>query len=97
MRLFLLASIAFAQAPFPDPAALLKESQANQQKMAAIRENYTFHRIVTEEDLDDNSGSDTDSEDLFWESIGGRHSDWRANKEANKIKALEDKLFKRGE
>jgi len=49
----LLACLARAQAPFPEPAALLKETQANQQKMEAIRENYTFHRILTEEDLDD--------------------------------------------
>jgi len=48
-----LASIACAQAPFPDPATLLKETQANQHKMEEIRENYTFHRILIEEDLDE--------------------------------------------
>jgi hypothetical protein len=56
MRLFafsLLISMACAQAPFPDPATLLKESQDNQRKMDEIRENYTFHRIVTQDDLDD--------------------------------------------
>lgn len=53
MCLFLLASLAFAQSPFPDPATLLKEAQANQTKMEQIRENYTFHRTLTEEDLDD--------------------------------------------
>jgi hypothetical protein len=53
VRLFLFVSIACAQAPFPDPATLLKESQANQHKMDEIRENYTFHRIVTEDDLDE--------------------------------------------
>jgi hypothetical protein len=52
VRLLLFASIALAQS-FPDPATLLKESQANQRKMAEVRENYTFHRLVTEEDLDD--------------------------------------------
>jgi hypothetical protein len=53
VRLFLLASLACAQTPFPDPATLLKESQANQRKMEDIRENYTFHRILTEDELDD--------------------------------------------
>jgi outer membrane lipoprotein-sorting protein len=53
MRLLLLATLAYAQAPFPDPAALLQETQANQRKMEDIRENYTFHRTVTEEDLDE--------------------------------------------
>jgi hypothetical protein len=53
MRLILIASLACAQVPFPDPSALLREIEANQQKMDEIRENYTFHRIVMEEDLDD--------------------------------------------
>jgi hypothetical protein len=55
MRIFLiplLASLARAQ-PIPDPEALLREIRANQQKMDEIRENYTFHRIMTDEDLDD--------------------------------------------
>lgn len=37
----------------PDPQILLKEIQANQHKMDDVRENYTFHRIRTEEDLDE--------------------------------------------
>jgi hypothetical protein len=55
MRLFgigLLVSVASAQA-IPDLDTLLKEMQANQHKMDDIRENYTFHRIRTEEDLDE--------------------------------------------
>ena len=53
VRLFLLASLTCAQTVFPDPATLLKEVQANQTKMEQIRENYTFHRTLTEQDLDD--------------------------------------------
>jgi hypothetical protein len=53
VRLILLASLACAQTSFPDPATLLQDIQANQQKMDAIRENYTFHRLVTEDDLDE--------------------------------------------
>jgi hypothetical protein len=52
IALSLFASLAFAQT-FPDPSTLLKEAQANQSKMDQIRENYTFHRTLTEEDLDD--------------------------------------------
>jgi hypothetical protein len=52
MRFLLFASLACAQA-IPDLETLLKEVQANQHKMDEIRENYTFHRAMTEEDLDD--------------------------------------------
>ena len=48
----LFVSVAGAQA-IPDLDTLLKEMQANQHKMDNIRENYTFHRIRTEEDLDE--------------------------------------------
>ena len=40
-----------AEEPVPDPAALMKEVQAHQQKMGEVRENYTFHRIVRLEEL----------------------------------------------
>ncbi len=49
--IILFISLAFPQT-IPDLDALFKEMQANQTKMDEIRENYTFHRIVTEEDLD---------------------------------------------
>jgi hypothetical protein len=55
MRLFaisLFLRVLCAQT-MPDPESLLKEAQANQRKMDEIRENYTFHRIMTEEELDD--------------------------------------------
>ena len=52
LGIVLFVALASAQT-FPDPVALLKESQANQQKMDEIRENYTFHRTLTENDLDD--------------------------------------------
>jgi len=48
----LFAFVACAQT-IPDLETLLKEVQANQHKMDEIRENYTFHRIRTEEDLDE--------------------------------------------
>jgi hypothetical protein len=52
-RLTVLATaLACAQA-IPDLETLLKDVQANQHKMDEIRENYTFHRIITEEDLDE--------------------------------------------
>ncbi len=38
--------------PVPDPAALMKEVRAHQQKMDEVRENYTYHRIRRIEDLD---------------------------------------------
>lgn len=92
MRLFLLASIAFAQAPFPDPAALLKESQANQQKMAAIRENYTFHRIVTEEDLDDKGAvvkTTTTEREIFF--VNGHRIGRLVKKDGVELDAKEEK------
>lgn len=52
VRFFLFASLACAQA-IPDLETLLKQVQANQHKMDDIRENYTFHRLITEEDLDE--------------------------------------------
>jgi hypothetical protein len=52
MRFLLFASLACAQA-IPDLETLLKDVQANQHKMDEIRENYTFHRTMTEEDLDE--------------------------------------------
>jgi hypothetical protein len=51
--LALCVSIVLAQTNFPDPATLLKDIRANQHRMDEIRENYTFHRTITEEDLDD--------------------------------------------
>lgn len=48
----LATALACAQA-IPDLETLLKEVQANQHKMDEIRENYTFHRTTTEEDLDE--------------------------------------------
>jgi hypothetical protein len=44
--------IALAQA-IPDMETLLKDVRANQQRMDDLRENYTFRRVTTEEDLDD--------------------------------------------
>jgi hypothetical protein len=60
---FLIASVAWAQAPasmtsaqtaapIPEPASLLKEVLAHQHITDAIRENYTFHEIVTTDTLD---------------------------------------------
>jgi len=52
VRFLLFASLCFAQA-IPDIETLLRDVQANQHKMDDIRENYTFHRTITEEDLDE--------------------------------------------
>jgi hypothetical protein len=46
----LATALACAQ-PIPNLESLLKEVQANQHRMDEIRENYTFHRTITEEDL----------------------------------------------
>lgn len=52
VAIVLLNSFTFAQA-IPDIETLLRDVQANQHKMEDIRENYTFHRTITEEDLDE--------------------------------------------
>jgi hypothetical protein len=51
----LLALAAFAVAqepPIPDAPTLLREVQAHQQQVIAVRENYTFHRKRVEDELD---------------------------------------------
>ena len=48
---FCLSCVPFQS--LPDPETLLRDIRANQTKMDAIRENYTFRRIRIEEDLDD--------------------------------------------
>ena len=52
--LLFTAALAFGQSPLPDPAALLAEVRANQHKLDAIRENYTFHLIRRTDQLDKN-------------------------------------------
>jgi len=52
MSLCLAIPFACAQA-IPDIETLLKDVRANQHKMDEIREDYTFHRTMTEEDLDE--------------------------------------------
>jgi hypothetical protein len=47
-----VASLCFAQT-IPNIETLLRDVEANQHKMDDIRENYTFHRTITEEDLDE--------------------------------------------
>lgn len=46
------ASFLCAEQPIPDAAALLKEVKAHQSKMDQVRENYTFHRLITTQELD---------------------------------------------
>ncbi len=92
VRLLLLATIAFAQAPFPDPATLLKESQANQRKMDAIRENYTFHRITTEDDLDDKGAvvkTTTQEREIFF--VNGHRIGRLVKKNGVELKGNEEK------
>ena len=55
MRLFAISGIALlacAQA-IPDLETLLKEAQANQHKMDDVRDNYTFHRLIITDELDE--------------------------------------------
>jgi hypothetical protein len=68
----LFISLAFAQS-IPDPQVLLTQIRANQHKMDEIRENYTFRRIRTEEDLDDKGSitkTTTDEHEVFF--VNGR-------------------------
>lgn len=92
VRLLLFASFACAQGSFPDPAALLKEIQANQQKMDEIRENYTFHRMVTEEDLDDKGAvvkTTTQEREIFF--VNGHRIGRLVKKNGAELKGTEEK------
>jgi hypothetical protein len=92
MRLFLFVSLAFAQAPFPDPASLLTEIQANQHKMDDIRENYTFHRILTQEDLDDKGTvvkTTTQEREIFF--VNGHRIGRLIKKNGVELKGTEEK------
>jgi hypothetical protein len=88
----LLASIALAQPPFPDPVTLLKESQDNQRKMDQIRENYTFHRITTEDDLDDTGAvvkTTTQEREIFF--VNGHRIARLVKKNGVELKGSEEK------
>jgi len=50
--LALVSGLAQAQHSFPDPSTLLKEIEANQQRMDEFRETFAFHRKQYFEDLD---------------------------------------------
>ncbi len=69
----MMVSLALAQAPIPNVETLLREAQANQHKMDDVRENYTFHRLRTEEELDDKGAvvkTESDEREVFF--VNGR-------------------------
>jgi hypothetical protein len=64
-----LASLFLAQAPMPEPAALVKEIEAHQRRMDELRENYTFHEITLTDELDSNGavkGMESEERDVFF-------------------------------
>ena len=88
----LIVSFAFAQAAFPEPATLLKEIQANQHRMDEIRENYTFHRIVTEDDLDEKGAvvkTTTQEREVFF--VNGHRVARLVKKNGVELKGTEEK------
>ncbi len=92
VQLFLFVSFALAQSTFPDPATLLKEIQANQHKMDDIRENYTFHRIVTEDDLDEKGAvikTTTREREIFF--VNGHRIGRLVKKDGMELKGTEEK------
>jgi hypothetical protein len=94
MRLFgisLFISIACAQA-IPDLETLLKEAQANQHKMDDIRENYTFHRLTTTDEVDEKGAivktTSTEREVFF---VNGRQIGRLVKKNGVELKGSEEK------
>src|SRR5580658_1487065 len=64
-----LASLFLAQAPIPEPAALVKEIEAHQRRMDELRENYTFHEITLTDELDPHGAVkaiDSEEHDVFF-------------------------------
>jgi hypothetical protein len=64
-----LAILFLAQAPMPEPAALVKEIEAHQRRMDELRENYTFREITLTDELDSKGavkGMDSEERDVFF-------------------------------
>jgi hypothetical protein len=84
-------SAACAQA-IPDLETLLKEVQANQHKMDDIRENYTFHRLITTDELDEKGAivktTSTEREVFF---VNGRQIGRLVKKNGRPLNAQEEK------
>src|SRR5258708_3409095 len=92
--LIFLSVMALAQtAPtIPDLETLLKEVQANQHKMDDVRENYTFHRIRTEEDLDDKGAvvkTTSQEREVFF--VNGRQIARLVKRDGRPLNAQEEK------
>jgi hypothetical protein len=92
--LIFLSVMALAQtAPaIPDLETLLKKVQANQHKMDDVRENYTFHRIRTEEDLDDKGAvvkTTSQEREVFF--VNGRQIARLVKKDGKPLNAQEEK------
>lgn len=76
----------------PNAAALMKEVQANQQKMDEVRENYTFHRMQRLEELDGKGAvkkiSTTEREVFF---VNGRQIGRLVKRDETPLSEAEDK------
>jgi hypothetical protein len=91
LAISLLVPFACAQA-IPDLETLIKEVQANQHKMDDIRENYTFHRLITTDELDEKGAivktTSTEREVFF---VNGRQIGRLVKKNGVELKGSEGK------
>ncbi len=81
-----------AETPIPDPLALLKDAQAHQSQMDAIRENYTFHRMRRVEEVDKNGAvqkTTTFEREVFF--VNGRQIGRLIKKNGKALTAEEEK------
>jgi hypothetical protein len=93
VRFFLFISLAYPQSPaIPDLETLLRDAQANQHKMDNIRENYTFHRLMTTDELDDKGAivktTSTEREVFF---VNGRQIGRLVKRNGVELKGSEEK------
>lgn len=90
--LTLLLFAACLRAQLPDPAALLEEVKANQHKLDAIRENYTFHMIRRTDDLDKNGAvvkTTSFEREVFF--VNGRRIARLVERDGKELTSSEDK------
>jgi hypothetical protein len=91
--LFALAAVASAQdRPIPDAPTLLREVQAHQRDMAAVRENYTFHRKRAEDELDKKGAvtkTTTQEREIFF--VNGRQVGHLVSRNGVALNAAEQK------
>ncbi len=90
--LSLILAMLCAGKPLPDPAALMKEVQAHQQKMDELRENYTYHRTVRTEELNGKGAVTkitTREDEVFF--VNGHQIRRRINKDGKPLSEAEEK------